>query len=748
MDEFEQFGGYQINPHTNNNSNQDKDEFKQFGGYSVANAPEPTSSPTWTDRAKEVGQGLAYSIGSTADALNKVVAAPVANVAGVAAQNAGKFFNNVGLDTIGNAATNLGNKTRQLSSQYENSNAAETLPQSDFLQTNSDPDKTSNVLKAAGSTAADLLPFSAATKGVKVLTQAGGIATKVPWVAKINRFLETPLTAKNAAIFAGMGAGGEYAKSDDPNVGELEQVAREVGGSMLAGVSVAAGLTKLGRDVAQVYLNPKKYITSPIETYKEGKFIKKYGGKVNEDVVASSEKLDLPLTPELISNNPNAAFLANNKLRSEFVDASYKQLNNNLNEKIIQSLEDNVLNKIGSKIEGSSAESASSIASTKARDVIETNKTAWEAESTKLYDNAKSLATEDQLVKPTNSLNLVDDLISEFSFGSDLSTPKNTTKKILQEFKSTANNQLGMRVRDLIGWKQDLNHFGADAKSYDALLNKVAYTIEEDINSYASSEAVTNQFKNAWKEATDYNRDVIQNIVKTDAVRNILAKEQPVEAIKYMNTKSSVAKVEKMIDNPELMGSLKRTAFEKQLHDRNIITPDMDLKPSTLGRFLKKEQDFAISLIGKDGYKTLTKDFLPYLKQRSLGIKNTSGTSYVTRDSELQRASENLVPYSIWGALLGLGSTQSLKGAVAGGAAGTLPGVKAKLEIRAIKQLSKMASDQKLMKEIIRKGREPKSKSLLHNAINSPATKYQTVNFGAKALPWLGQSPFDKEVKE
>lgn len=691
---------------------------------------EPTILESGIDKAKKFGQGLAYGVGSTADTVNKYIAAPVTDLAATGIKKTGELLTGVGLDGVGGAVTTLGDKTQQLSQSYENSNAAENYPKMEFLQTNNNSSNTiyEDLAYGAGIGAEAILPWNLATKGLKALTGVAGIA-KAPWVSKINNFLATPLSVKNTATFAGAGAGGEVAKSNNPDTSEIENIARETAGSIFGALTVQAGMNSLGAKVAKVFFEPNKYITSPIKTYKEGKFIQKYGGEINKDVVAAAEKLNLPLTPELISNNPNALFLANNKLRSEFVDASYKELNKNLNDKIIKSLEDNVLENIGAKIEGSTTESAASIASQKAKETINANVAKWNKESTALYDTAKAIAP-DEKITPSKTLNKVDDLISELSYGSkDINTPKADVRRKLENFKQEVSNGIG--IRDLLGWKQDLYDLGANNQSYKSLLSSVAKQIDEEISNYAFSNKSTKAFTEAWKQATDYNREMIQNIVKTDAVRSILQKETPIEAVKYMTSKQTVNDVAKMIDNPELMNSLKRTAFEKQLYDRNIITTDGALNAKQLEKFLVKEQDFAISLLGEKRYSILKNDFLPYLKQRNAGIKNTSGTSYITRDSELQRASENLIPYTLWGATAGLGATQSIKGAIGGAAAGAVSGVKARMEIKAIKELSQMAANPRIMREIIAKGNNPKAES---NLLNNPAVKAQGITGAAKLI--------------
>ena len=60
MDEFEQFGGYQLNPSNNNDSNQD--EFSQFGGYSILDQQDPTIGNRIASGGKAIVAGAGGAI--------------------------------------------------------------------------------------------------------------------------------------------------------------------------------------------------------------------------------------------------------------------------------------------------------------------------------------------------------------------------------------------------------------------------------------------------------------------------------------------------------------------------------------------------------------------------------------------------------------------------------------------------------------------------------------------------------------
>ena len=698
---------------------------------------QPLSKPTWTDRAKEFGQGVASGVGGLADAANKIVGAPIAHTAGYIADAASYNAKNAGLNTISQGIGDIASSAHKLGSQYQNSNLAEQYPKADFLQTDNTQDKTSQVLKGAGSFTTDVLPMTAAGKGLNALNQTYNAAkivttkgTKLaaPWLDKINTFLGgTKL--KDAPMFAGAGAGAEMAKSDNPETSETENAMREVLGGIFGGAAVSSSMALTGKKIADIAAKT---------SLKERKFINKYGGEVNKDVVQSAEKLDLPLTPDLISNNPNAAFLVQNKLRSQFADEAFKETLSSISPSLINSLEDNVLSNIGKKVASTDSKSAASMVSNEAENVIKDNISRWKSQSNELYNQAKDLAT-DEIIIPSETIQKAKNLIEDLSFGSKKgTTPKSATRDKLTEFVQDA--EQGMSARDLLGWKQDLNNLGAESTSYKSLLNSIGYAIDEEITNYAASGKVKNKaFTDAWKTATDFNRENVQNIIKTDAVRQIIQKKLPKEAVDYMTNKRAVSEVEKIVNNPELMGRLKRTTFEKQLADKNIINQNGDINTTSLSKFLNKEKDYVVSLVGKDNYATLANDFMPYLKQlskvRNENI-NSSKTSYVTRDLQLEEATSNVLSKSAWNAIIG-GSTGGILGSVSGnsltgattgsfvGAGGTLSkAAMAKIEISTIKQLSKLASDKKLMQKIIKEGGKKKNAT---SSFDNSASKFQAV---------------------
>ena len=324
------------------------------------------------NRAKEFGQGAASNFGSVVDFVNNNTVAPlVKKVTGMDAR-----------------------------SSFE-----EKFPKADFLKTTNEPDGTTEVLRASGDVAASLAPFSVAMKGVRLLTTVGGLATKVPWVAKMNNFLATPVTAKNAAIFAASGAGGELAKSNNPNTSELENISREIAGSIFAGITVESGLTRVGAGMSKILLHPEKYISGKTKqemtlaqivesskknlkewhsNYKQDRFVQTYSGKVDEKTVATARKYDLPLTTAMVTDNPKSRLLSDNTLRSNLVDETFNEFKKNMPSKTLKAIEEQILDSVGKKIDGTTTKSAASQASNigisslqLSKEIGVTQKTAW-----------------------------------------------------------------------------------------------------------------------------------------------------------------------------------------------------------------------------------------------------------------------------------------------------------------------------------------------------------------------------------
>lgn len=218
--------------------------------------------PTWEDRAKEFGQGVAGGIGTMADLASNYVASPIISLISkplrVQADIDKKILPEGTRNVFDEAATSLEN----LSDQYWNQNAHKSFKEADFLKTKN-KDTTASILRGTGEFLPDLIPANMIGKGAKILSTAvhgskpiastltkkksKGIVNKTkdfiaePKLPKLSRALETPITASNAASFAGAGAahGALTTTQDIPWYIDLP--------AMMLGGAAGAGAVNIGK---------------------------------------------------------------------------------------------------------------------------------------------------------------------------------------------------------------------------------------------------------------------------------------------------------------------------------------------------------------------------------------------------------------------------------------------------------------------------------------------------------------------
>ena len=217
--------------------------------------------PTWTDRGKELLQGVGGGLANIPDLASNYVAAPVTFLGSKYAKAHGKVLNSIGAESLGKYANNIGEDLQNLSDKYWNQNLSDEIKNSKVLATKNRDDRAA-MLRGAGEFATDILPVSGIGTGAKYLARGAKVASKVaspavkglrnkvvqwwkePKLPKIANLLETPLTGKNTAAFAGAGAGHGYINTDNwgdkkPSQGALYDIATDI-----APMTIGAGITQ------------------------------------------------------------------------------------------------------------------------------------------------------------------------------------------------------------------------------------------------------------------------------------------------------------------------------------------------------------------------------------------------------------------------------------------------------------------------------------------------------------------------
>lgn len=687
----------------------------EHGAKPIMHASQPQSNePTFIERAKEFGQGVASGIGGLADATNKYVAAPIAHAAGYAGDVVSKTASNMGLNQIGQTIGNAADSAHSYGQDLRQTNAGTSFPQNEYLKTQNQPDKTSEVLKASGSAATDLLPFSAASKGVQLLNKAGSIA-KLPWLDKLNTFLNVDLNASTAASFAGMGAGAELAKSDDPNANIAENAAREIVGGVIGGTipHAAAGAVK---GIASAVISPLE--TALAETT---------GGRINQEAVNAAKKLGLHLPPSLATDSNIAKGIENTVLKSYFSAKVYNETIEKIPQTMVKEIEKN-LDEIGSKVLGTDYKAASSVASDQYKSALQSAAEEWQTQSKVLFDNATKSLTEADVMQTPKTLEVVRSMKEQQARG--IREPEGARKAMLDNLTqleaklSTGSSQ----VRDLIAEQQDLARLGkyGDTEGLGNLYNGIAGTLTDELASYSGNKAFTDNYM----PARAFYKENIINKLRSNTAKSILNEQAPKEAFAYMNTPQRVKELENILGDShnakEIMGSLKRAKVSQILSDSGVVNSAGEFNSGAFNRvFSKENREPLLKALMGENYAKVQANILPIsnaITSSGKILANPSGTANTLKDTGL-----------IVGAVTGVatGSTGASGVALSGAAL--------------INRISRAFADPKYLEKLIARGnRNDKIKDAVKNPIKTIDSKVRDVfsrpaarALGVKMLPQL-----------
>ena len=683
-------------------------------------------TPGLVDHLQGFVGGVAEKVGKIADsgvALGGLTAGGIAKGVSAVAEK-------VGATDVANNLNDFANKSYDVAKDYWNNPKIEQRAKDEW-ETGFEHDKGVAIAKAGGSAVPDLIPANATGKVVNLISKTG-VAAKMPWLQKLNKFLTVDVNATNAASFAGVGAGGEALKSDNANTSSLENAGREIIGGIVGGITVPVAGGKALNALYKLTTTPPKELISEIGATR---FAKKYGGTTDEKVVDIATKHGLPLTPALATDSVKAAFTENNKLRSQYASEAWKA--------VIDKFKDTVLkDTLGLATQRRADESLGKTLSDSFKDQTHQNSQSWTKASNDKYQLAKSLATEADMLAPNKTLKEIDSLLEDLSYGDKTNAAKNSIVNTLNKFKeSLVSNQ--MSLRNLLGWATDLSEKSTNGESYTKLLGKISHTIKSEIDDAVEKGVANKDFVKLWREAQSYNKEMIQTRIKTDMARSILSQESPKEAIAFMNSAHNVTQLSRILgadQSPKaelLMKQLKGAKIEDLLYSKNIITSEGNLNTKAFVKLFNKEnsdKDLLIALVGKENYQLAKQDFVPYIDKlgKTRGtLKNTGNTANVQRDYNLDEQAGGVIKNTVIGVAIG-----SIKGpatAALGGVAGASNSLKASWQMRNIRNLSESFMDKKKLEAIIERGKihskgiKEKLLSASENILSQPAVKYNAL---------------------
>jgi hypothetical protein len=155
IDEFAKYGGRTLPK---------EDEFAKYGGrtlkedlptmfgneYRRSSKPNRSGKtyaihdPTWTDRGKELLQGVGGGLANIPDLASNYVAAPVTFLGSKYAKAHGKLLNSIGAESLAKYANNVGEDLQNLSDKYWNQNLSDEIKNSKELATKNRDEHGSN----------------------------------------------------------------------------------------------------------------------------------------------------------------------------------------------------------------------------------------------------------------------------------------------------------------------------------------------------------------------------------------------------------------------------------------------------------------------------------------------------------------------------------------------------------------------------------------------------------------------------
>ena len=574
------------------------------------------ASADWTDYGQAFTQGIATGVGKIAD-----TAVAGATALGGAVLKHTKPPNMSGIEDDGlNEAA--GNQLQDTAKDYwQNDKIAKVG--SDLLDTGLNHEKGIRITKAAGEFATPMAELKALGLGVKVVTKTGGVAN-LPWVAKINKFLETPITGKNAGTFAGMNAGSEALKSDDPNTGGLENITRELGGALLGGLSIpaATGGLESVKEIGKLLLSREKLYES---------LVKRGNSALDHEAIEGVKNIGGELNAKTIYKENDVAAYIERVLPNK----AYQIAAKNADSKIISSIEKTLNDELGTVATGQSGESTIRSLTSKSDSMIEKLYNERKAKNEALYQNAFDIiGMYHELPSTSNSVKAAMEVFKKTHAPSTSGTTEtgqgitsSAMDGIIKKWGNSENKSLilmdgnrEINVPILRGKQAPYEEMVAQLRSlkeqrrkagggYREYFKSVEAAIEKDINN------ANPEFFKRYKLASKDYAENIAPFIQLDAARALMSGEKPNFIWEHMNTPTNREEVRKALSiggesGRKLFDTIKRTkahaVITEKISKEGAFNQDKFIELFTQ---LKPEDDI-VDLVTKETYSKIKKNAL------------------------------------------------------------------------------------------------------------------------------------------
>lgn len=519
--------------------------------------------PTWKDRAKEIGQGLAGFAGGMADMGESMGLAP-------------------------NVAKWLGKESKH--QDYR------TLAKNHPSLRTKNIDTTSYMLRGAGEFLPEILPMAGLGKLARGTSNVLGKAAKHYKVntGKFGRigngavkFLQTPLTGTNAAGFAGAGAAHGWLHTPNNDGKEkhpewYEELPTVVAGGLLGGGVVNVGkksLRKLGGVIPDSNLKNVLKKTVGISKGKSpdkiNDFIIDYIKKNHSFNDIDSEYIDLArkqgIPVNLLSSFKNPSESKVFKLAGDWKHPDYKNQLPDMKKHIMENTTKILDKGLIPYKKGANVHNISEDISKKLNRIYEYRKD----NSKKNFELAHSKIAENDYVIPHNTLEKLKEF---YKYSAKVPLGENTgidqlnriTKSAIKRLGQDENylnnltnaNEVNIPLRTMVNMRQAINEQLKKTSMHPGALGKVRYKIaelkpliDEDIELAIAKGTIKDpDFSQIYHTAKDYHKNYLGPFKDSNLFKNI-ANERGVEKLdvndvifKSLNKKGTTTDLEKLIN--------------------------------------------------------------------------------------------------------------------------------------------------------------------------------------------------------
>jgi len=611
--------------------------------------------PTWTDRGKEVLQGVGSGLANIPDLASNYVAAPVTFLGSKYAKGHGKLLNAIGAEGLAKHVNNVGEDLQNLSDKYWNQNLSHEIKNSKELATKNRDDRAA-MLRGAGEFATDLIPANTIGTGAKYLARGAKIVSKTakpvvkglrnkvaqwwkePKLPKVANLLDTPMTGKNAAAFAGAGAGHGFVNTDawgdkKPSQGAFYDIATDIV-PMTIGAGIGQGVYGgvkgtgkiIGKGIANNVkeTNPKIYnwLTKLTSGPKElSNFEKKLANKIDKgnntldnDFITLAKEKEIPLNAFNIYKDNSIPYEISRKNPSEGYLTVLPNMRKNIDDKIKKSLNENLGTYDNGMLSKDFSDNANKIA-----DTLRNRYSNIKKDATLLYENADKLSSYSDTVKPVNTIASITDLyrdtMTPMKRGSGIGKLNKITEDLLIGFRGYTKE---IPLKELLNQKRAISQIIDSApaevgglKSREiTLLKNVNDAIDKDI--LYRSKIKDSAFLPSFEMANKFWKDEVVPLKKNKLFRNVT---------ENLNVEDTLIKsLDDKNKNKELLAALEQNALFDQF--KNL--PSTKLRTAAFNRnsnkhkLNEKELDELINSFNTEDIKRIDKSYMKNYKDHTI----------------------------------------------------------------------------------------------------------------------------------